>query len=500
MALIYSDYSRSRIGWLFGFSGWQMAVVATTFLPIAVSMSRGAWRSVALFALVWVIVTAVTITPVRGRSAVGWLLASLSFAAGGLNGWTKFRADATAGKVGDLAEPDLPGVLQGISIHDGPPQGATFSRIAVIQDHAAKTWALTAAVVHPGIGLAEGETRARHGNGLTELIDLAARTELIDELIFLVRTVPEDGAERDQWILRHRRPDGPSSARQINDELQANLTQASVRSEAFVTFVVPESRIGREAKEAGGGLDGRARVLYGLAGELEAQLRGGMGMTGVTWLSSPDLALACRTGFAPGDRAAVIDALAEKEQHPEVNAEIPWAMAGPSGADPVARHYSHDAWNSISSTIKLPTKGALMGALAGVLTPTEPGERRSFMVAYPILSQSAAERQSATSEWAADIGEELNAKAKRKVRARSRAEAEKIRNLDHKLAGGNALTRPYAVCTVTVPKTQRIASFGRGLDSSIRRAGFAPLRLDLSQDVAFAATNIPLGVSLTRKA
>ena len=30
-------------------------------------------------------------------------------------------------------------------------------------------------------------------------------------------------------------------------------------------------------------------------------------------------------------------------------------------------------------------------------------------------------------------------------------------------------------------------------------AGFAPLRLDLSQDVAFAASTIPLGVSLTRK-
>ena len=70
--------------------------------------------------------------------------------------------------------------------------------------------------------------------------------------------------------------------------------------------------------------------------------------------------------------------------------------------------------------------------------------------------------------------------------------------VDRKLARGSCLTRPYAVATVTVPKTVRAAEFGRRLDASVRRAGFAPLRLDLSQDVAFAASTIPLGVSLTR--
>ena len=229
-------------------------------------------------------------------------------------------------------------------------------------------------------------------------------------------------------------------------------------------------------------------------------MRGGMGMTTVNWLTSPELALVCRTGFAPGDRAGIVDALDSRKSDPDVNADIPWAMAGPSGADPVARHYSHDAWNSISSTIKLPVKGAAMGALAPVLTPTAPGERRSFMVAYPILTQSAAERQSATSEWAADIGEEMRNKAKVKQRTKSRDEADKVRRLDQKLARGNSLTRPYAVVTVTVPKTARVSEYGRRLDASVRRAGFAPLRLDLAQDVGFASSTVPMGISLTRKA
>ena len=90
-------------------------------------------------------------------------------------------------------------------------------------------------------------------------------------------------------------------------------------------------------------------------------------MTTVESLTSPQRAAACRTGFAPGDRAGIIDALTAHTTAPSVNADVPWAMAGPSGADPAARHYSHDAWNSISATIKLPVKGAAMGALAPIL-------------------------------------------------------------------------------------------------------------------------------------
>ena len=65
------------------------------------------------------------------------------------------------------------------------------------------------------------------GSGLADLLDQASRTELIDEILFLVRTVPEDGAERDQWITRHRRAGGHPAVATINDELAQLLTGAS---------------------------------------------------------------------------------------------------------------------------------------------------------------------------------------------------------------------------------------------------------------------------------
>jgi hypothetical protein len=67
-----------------------------------------------------------------------------------------------------------------VKIHDGPPQGAGLRRVAIIQNHAAKTWAVTAAETHPGIGMYDGHERTRQGQGLSELLDLASKTGLID--------------------------------------------------------------------------------------------------------------------------------------------------------------------------------------------------------------------------------------------------------------------------------------------------------------------------------
>ena len=234
--------------------------------------------------------------------------------------------------------------------------------------------------------------------------------------------------------------------------------------------------------------------------EVEGLLRTGMRMSTVEWLTSPQLAVAVRTGFAPGDRAGIVAALNEVSRGAQINAEVPWAQAGPSGADLAIRHYSHDAWNSVASTVKLPARGAVIGALAPVLIPTEPGERRSMVAVYPVVPQGTADRQTQSAEASADMAEGLRDRIGMRTRAKDRTAIARTRNLDAKMASGNALVRAYAVACVTVPKTLRVAEFGRRLDASIRRAGFAPLRLDASQDAGFAAANIPLGIGLDRRA
>ena len=204
MSTTYNDYNRDRIGWFFGLSGWQLAVLAASALPVFICLQRGAWSAALLFTLGWVLVMIITVVPVRGRSATGWFLASTAFAVGGLTRWTRWRSKASTGRVEELAEADLPGVLQRCG---GPRRAAAGAGADPGRDHPKprrQNLGGHRAVTHPGIGMRDGHERDRQGQGLSELLDLASRTELIDEMLFMVRTVPDDGAERDLWIAQHR--------------------------------------------------------------------------------------------------------------------------------------------------------------------------------------------------------------------------------------------------------------------------------------------------------
>jgi hypothetical protein len=500
MAVVYGDYTRDRVGMFFGLTGVQLGILVAAGIPALWALQGQRWGLFAGSAVGWAVILVLVVLPVRGRSATGWLLAAVGYAAAVVLRWSRWRAHAAKGRHTGLDDPDLPGVLAGIRVHDGPPTGPTNTRVAIVQDRASRVWAVTAAISHPGLALADTAERDSQGRGLAALLNACARTELVSEVLFLIRSVPDDGAERQQWLVTHQPAGVPPVARQINADMAATLALAGVRTEAFCTIVVPEARLARQAKEFGRGIDARARAMAMLMGEVETHLRAGMRITAVEWLTSPQLAAAVRTGFAPGDRAGIIEALAARASNPGVNAEVPWTQAGPAGAELASRHYVHDAWHSVAATLRLPARGAVIGALAPVLVPTQPGERRSMVVVFPILPAEAADRQTHTAETAADMGEALRSHAGMKTRAKDRTAIARTRDLDAKLASGNALVRPYAVACTTVPTTLRIAEFGRRLDASIRQAGFAPLRLDLAQDAGFAAANIPLGVGLDRKA
>ncbi|MCF6745969.1 hypothetical protein E9529_17135 [Blastococcus sp. KM273128] len=495
-AVRYGDYSRDVSGWFLGMTGAQLALVTLTGVPALLALNAQAWGLFAVWLPVWALLAAVLLVPIRGRAAGRWFGDLCLHAMGGAMGWTVFGSRAAAGTAEDLSEADLPGVLAGVRTHDGPPYGQLFTRPVIVQNFAARTWAAVARIDHPGIGLAEPAERDRMGAGLAELCEIAARTELIDVLALQVRTVPDDGAERAAWERTHTRSDAAPLAARVNALLSATLTPAAVRTEAFVTVVVGEGRMGRAAKESGGGVDGRARVLHGVMAEVESALRGPVGCTAVTWLDSAALAAAVRTGFAPGDRGQLIAADLSAANGTQLATGIPMAAAGPTQARAEVRHYVHDAWASVTDTILLPDSGAVLGALAPVLVPTVAGERRCLTVFLAPLPLDRATRVVGREEMSATTGNELRARMGFRQRARQRRDTERIGAADEKLAAGRALVRPAVAACVTVPATWPVDEHGRRLSASIRAAGFVPLRLDLAQDSGFAAAAIPLGVGL----
>ena len=166
MSQVYSQYSKAKIGWIFGLSVWQVGIVAASSVPVFYAINQHAWAGAGLFTVIAATVTVLTIVPVRGRSTAGWLAAVAGFAAGSLRGWSTFRARAARGGVTDSGQVDLPGILAAIEIHEGPPSGLGGDRVAIIQHHALRTWAATCQVTHPGLGFTDPHGRAAMAAGL----------------------------------------------------------------------------------------------------------------------------------------------------------------------------------------------------------------------------------------------------------------------------------------------------------------------------------------------
>jgi hypothetical protein len=82
------------------------------------------------------LVAALVVIPIRRRPAYRWLFDYALYTIGHLMGWSTWRSKAATGAASpqDLAQADLPGVLSGIRVHEGPPYGPLLSRVAVIQE------------------------------------------------------------------------------------------------------------------------------------------------------------------------------------------------------------------------------------------------------------------------------------------------------------------------------------------------------------------------------
>lgn len=510
MSVYGGSATRDHEAWLFGLTGPQFFMLLAAGFPTWVAMAAGQWLSLVVLVPLWGLAGLLICVPVRGWSAFQWIGVMFRHLAGAAFGWSRFQSKAAAGDLdlgdaenaeddGDAGEADLPGILASIQIHDGPPMTGQTDRPAIIQNHAARTWAATARIVHPGIGMSDDADRFRMGAGLTELMEAATAGNQIDLVVVQVRTVPDNGTEREAWVSHNARPHEPEVSAQVNAQLEAMTAGAAVRREAFVTVVVREDVINKDAKRAGRGVTGRARILYSVLAEVEARLTGSIGCTRVRWLDTSELAAAIRTGFEPGDAPALADATIHHGDDPSIAAGIPIAAAGPTNASTALRSYRHGNWESVSSTILLPRKGARMGALARVLVPSQPGERRALTVFYRPVSQQCADRSTGRAQMSAVMAGTLREKAGKVVRAKDRQSVGKLHDRDEKLEMGRSLVKVSSAVSITVPAAWNVQDFGRRLDASIRISGFTPLALDGAHDAAFAVSTIPLGAGLPRK-
>jgi hypothetical protein len=357
----------------------------------------------------------------------------------------------------------------------------------------------TAKLAHPGVAAVDETTRDGYATELGNLLAAAADSEQVAGLSLLIRTVPDDGAERAAWVADHEASDAPALVVRTARQLEASIVAASVRHEVFLTVSVSEAKVRRAARDAGGGAVGRARVLYRYLGELEQRLRA-IGVTDLTWLTSTEVATTIRTGYNLADAAGLARAAHASRRGLRVETGTLPGAAGPATApSPASRAYEHDAYTTVSYALLLPKRPTTVGALARLLAPASPGERRCLALHYEPLPPSRADRQIDRNTWAAEIAVDVKAKRGFRVPRRDRKRLADVAEQERQLARGHSLVRVAGAAAVTVPTTAGVEDAAAGLEGSARAAGFQLLRLDLAQDSGFVAAVLPLGIGLPKR-
>lgn len=485
-----------RAGWIAGLTPVQAFTCMALCAPVMWALSRGEWRATLLLALVCGVAAALVVVPVRGRPALRWVWHLLCHQWGVLTGWSAWQSHAAAGAADDPDMPDLPGVLQRLSFPDGPvlrDQG----RVCLIHDTVEGRWAATARLRHGGVATLSAEQCDRLATRLGGLLLSLGHRGVADRVSLLVRTVPDDGSEYEQWRRAHADPAAPAVARRAAAELDRVVGALAVRHEVYLTVSASEDALRRPAAAAGGGVNGRARVLYRVLDGLEDPLRA-LGVTSVQWLSGPAVSAAIRTGFNPAATRPTVLNEAASDVDGAGHGGWAWAAAGPGRAPaPTIRCYAHDEFRTVSYTALLP-EATTFGALAPLLAVSAPGERRTLAVHYEVLDARRAARAArghrfrtgAMRDWKSGKGFAVTASDARQA---SSAQAQ-----EHAVAAGHSIVRTALACAVTVPRTADVEDHAARFETDGAARQLRLLRLELAQDTGFVAAVLPLGVGLPR--
>jgi hypothetical protein len=409
--------------------------------------------------------------------------------------------------MGDPDAPDLPGVCSRMAMPAGPVL-AGHGRVCLIHDTAAGRWAITGKLAYRGVGLASSRECARFAAGLAELLSSLGEIGVADRVSLCVRTVPDDGTAYKLWRTDHLDPQAPAAALASIEQIAGQVSTRAVRQEAFITVSAKETDLAKPARAAGGGADGRARVLYRAVGGLDARLAAA-GAGPVSWLGPDGLAEAIRTGYNPAaEPALTATRLAGPDNHPTnghgpnghaTNARgLPLAAAGPTRSPTAqARVYRHDAYATGAYTLTMPPRGAEFGALAPLLAipPGGEGERRCVSVHYEIIPARRAARIAKRERQHATVIGDVKGRQGFGNRAGDAQEATSATRQEASVAAGRGMVRYAVAAAVTVPAEASVENAAARLETSAA-TGFPALRLDLAQDAGFVAACLPLGVGL----
>lgn len=504
MAMTYSGWRNERIGLLGGASILQVSGALVCTVPAWLALSNQRYVAALFWGVIAIAVAVMVFVTVHERVLYRWVTDVALFTVGKATGASQWQA----GVVGDALtrdraqELDLPGPLQRLKIHDGPPHaGSAMRRVSLVQDPSG-VWVVVAGMHHPGLSLSDPGAGERYAEELGTMLSSLARAEHgVKRLSVYVRTVPDNGAERAAWHAEHALVDSsiPQSVIDSTDELEKTVLSASIEHEIYVAIAFTDDHLSKPAKAAGGGVGGRAAVIYRYLGDVETGLTA-CGCQGINWLSTGQIAAAIRTGYNPSEAGSLAVADALNARGTGAFDEVLPAGAGPSAAPaPNPRSYTHDAFRSVSYSLLLPDLGTQVGKLSPLLTPAMAMERRCVALHYEPLTVKEAQKQVERDSSLTTMASELKQSRGFRVGTRKKNEETKTRTQERTLAAGHTLVRVAGVVVVTVPSSYEIETNAALIEAAARRGGYSLMRLELSQEMGFVAGVLPLCIGLPKR-
>jgi len=499
-ARTYGGWQAERVAFLFGLSGRRAlllaAAVLAAILPVATT-------DIGQAAVMWplaLILLAAAFVRVAGRTADEWVAAVVSYQLLALRGQHKFRSGPMSPRSGEPGT-DLPGILAPLTILAVPSSGGRD--LAVACHRYDRTYTAVARVEFAGIGLVDSARRDQRVSGWGGLIaGLCTESQPVIRVQALQRIAPESGASLRHWHAAHLAADAPEVAGQVTGTLLGTASLATARRESYLAFTMSAARAHAAIKAAGGGQAGAATVLLRHLRSLSAAI-GGAELTIMEWLGPRDLAEVLRTAFDPAAQAhldgrrAAARARCDHGLEPEGLAPgVAPALSGPAYAEARPGVYLHDGVASVTYWVhEWPRSQAYCTALAPLLGE---GQRRSFSLAIEPLGPRAAERDVMRERTARHVAIRMRQRTGQLVPEHEQAASRKALQQDAERAAGHGLVRFTAYVTVTAdPDAVEDACAALEADAAaarieIRRAWF-------SQDIAFAAGALPLGLGLPKR-
>lgn len=498
----YSGFRRERIGAVAGLPMGTLMVMVLLALPGVFGFAQQRYVLGVVWMLAWAVGVALVAVPVRGRSAWTWLWQSVAWLVGRASGASSWVSRVSEGDVTskDVDQVDLPGSLQHVELVDGPPLPVMGLRQpCLIHDKRdGGSWRMVARLDHPGISMASSERLDGQAAALGDLMASLAVSGVVRRLSIYTRSEPGDDVERQAWLAGHVSDQVPEVMRQSLHSLEAQVRASSITTDLFVVVEVGESSIRREARAAGGGVEGRARVIYRHLGEVTQGLVGA-GVKTVSWLSTPELVEAIHSGYQPAVRDELARARLAARTQLGVETSIAPIAAGPARAEGDRSVYRHGNYVTKAFTVVPPKQGTQVGSLAPLVTPAGSGERRSLAIHYETKAPAAAQRQVEREVNESTLAKETRARMGLRVRVRDRRQADEVARQEQVISAGHTLTRMAMVSAVTVPATMDIRDHAAAMQASARNRQFSLYPLDLAQDAGFVAAVLPVGIGLPRR-